>query len=223
MTYDDLQVQSTASSALKKQAGSSTDLAFTYGALRDKRNRTFKPTDGNVIKFSQTLPVYADTPSMRNTLMYNEYRSFGPDVVGAAKFFISGINSLDSEDVKLSKRINLPSSKLRGFAAGKVGPKDGDDYIGGNYAYAINFETNLPKLLPEATKTDITAFFDIANLFGVDYDSTLDESDKIRSSTGISANFLSPVEPMTFIFAKSLTKADTDETQGFNFRLGTTF
>ena len=94
-----MEVQSTASDALKKQAGTSTDLAFTYGALRDKRNRTFKPTDGNVIKFSQTLPVYADGPYMRNTLMYNQYQTFGPDVVGAAKFFVSGINSLD--DVKM--------------------------------------------------------------------------------------------------------------------------
>ena len=224
LTYDDLEVQSTASDALKKQAGTSTDLAFTYGALRDKRNRTFKPTDGNVLQFSQTLPVYADGPYMRNTLLYNQYQTFGPDVVGAAKFFVSGINSLDDvEDVKLSKRLNLPSSKLRGFAFGKIGPKDGDDYIGGNYAYSLNLETNLPNLLPEATKTDVTAFFDVGNVFGVDYDSSIDDSNKIRSSTGLSANFLSPVGPMTFIFAKSLTKAETDETQGFNFRLGTTF
>ena len=87
--------------------------------------------------------------------MYNQYQTFGPDVVGAAKFFVSGINSLDDvEDVKLSKRLNLPSSKLRGFAFGKIGPKDGDDYIGGNYAYSLNLETNLPNLLPEATKTE---------------------------------------------------------------------
>ena len=81
----------------------------------------------------------------------------------------------------------------------------------------------MPNLLPEATKTDVTAFFDVGNVFGVDYDSSIDDSNKIRSSTGLSANFLSPVGPMTFIFAKSLTKAETDETQGFNFRLGTTF
>ena len=31
------------------------------------------------------------------------------------------------------KDLNIPSSRLRGFEFGKVGPKDGNDYIGGNY------------------------------------------------------------------------------------------
>ena len=80
----------------------------------------------------------------------------------------------------------------------------------------------MPNLLPEATKTDVTAFFDV-EMFLCDYDSSIDDSNKIRSSTGLAASWLSPLGPMTFIFAKSLTKAETDETQGFNFRLGTTF
>ncbi len=31
----------------------------------------------------------------------------------------------------------MPSSKLRGFEVGKIGPIDNNDYIGGNYAAAI--------------------------------------------------------------------------------------
>ena len=51
----------------------------------------------------------------------------------------------------------------------------------------------------------------------------LDDSNKIRSSTGIRASWMSPIGPMTFILSTNLTKADTDETESFNFNLGTTF
>ena len=78
---------------------------------------------------------------------------------------------------------------MRGFEKNKVGPVDGTDFIGGNYAAALNFEANLPTLLPEDTNTDINVFLDFGNIWGVDYDSSIDDSNKIRSSTGIVANY----------------------------------
>ena len=100
---------------------------------------------------------------------------------------------------------------------------DGNDHIGGNYAAAINLETNLPNLLPESTNTDVNLFLDFGNIWGVDYDSSLDDSNKIRSSTGIMASWMSPIGPMTFTLSQNISKASTDETQSFNFQLGTTF
>ena len=46
---------------------------------------------------------------------------------------------------------------------------DGTDHIGGNYAAALNFEANLPNLLPEVTNTDLGLFLDFGNVWGVDY------------------------------------------------------
>ena len=66
-------------------------------------------------------------------------------------------------------------------------------------------------------------FLDFGNLWGVDYDSTIDESNEIRSSTGVAASWNSPLGPMTFILSTNLSKASTDETESFNFNLGTTF
>ena len=40
----------------------------------------------------------------------------------------------------------------------KIGPVDGSDHVGGNYAAAINFEANLPDVLPENTNTDLSVF-----------------------------------------------------------------
>ena len=70
---------------------------------------------------------------------------------------------------------------------------------------------------------DFGFFLDFANVWGVDYDSSIDDSSKIRSSTGFALNWSSPLGPMTFVLSQNLSKANTDETESFNFNLGTTF
>ena len=81
----------------------------------------------------------------------------------------------------------------------------------------------MPNLLPESTNTDVGVFLDVGNVWGVDYDDSIDESNKIRSSTGVAASWLSPLGPMTFILSTNISKASTDTTESFNFNLGTTF
>ena len=119
--------------------------------------------------------------------------------------------------------LDIPSKKIRGFEARRIGPKDGNDYIGGNYATAVTLEGQLPNLLPEDTRTDISVFMDSANLWSVDYNDTIDDSNKIRSSVGISANVYTTIGPLSFTVAQALSKASSDKTETFNFRLGTSF
>ena len=104
-----------------------------------------------------------------------------------------------------------------------MGSKDGDDYVGGNYALATNFEMSLPNLLPESTKTDVGLVLDLGNLFEADYDSSIDDSNAVRASTGITTQWLSPVGPMSFVLSQNISKASTDQTERFSFRLGTSF
>ena len=150
------------------------------------------------------------------------YKTFTEDLIGSGKIYVSTVHGLNS-DVALSKRTNLSSRRLRGFERNKVGPVDGSDHVGGNYAASINFDANLPNFLPEDTNTDVSLFLDFGNVWGVDYDTSLDESNKIRSSTGIAANWMSPIGPLSFVISQNLSKADSDVTESFNFNLGTTF
>ena len=223
LSYDDLSVESSASSALQKQKGTFTDLSFNYGITSDQRDRVYSPTDGHQINFGQAIPVYADSPYVRNNFSLSKYIAFTPNYIGAFKFYASSINGLNDKDVRLSKRIFLSNSRLRGFESGKLGPKDGDDYVGGNYATAANFELNLPNFFPEATKTDVGLFMDIGNLWSVDYDNTVDNSNKIRSSVGFNTSWISPIGPLSLVLSQNISKASTDITESFNFRLGTTF
>ena len=144
LTFDDLNTDETASALLKKQAGSSTDFTFDYQVSTDKRDRTFMPTSGNLTSFYQELPLYADQPAIKNSFNTSHYKEFNNDLVGALKFSATTISALGEDDVRISQRLNLSARKLRGFEPGKLGPKDGNDYVGGNYATAINLEANFP-------------------------------------------------------------------------------
>ena len=123
----------------------------------------------------------------------------------------------------LSKLKNLSQRRLRGFERFKVGPTDNGDFVGGNYASALNFEAQLPNLLPEATQTDVAAFLDLANLWSVDYDSSAGSSSKIRSSVGVTTQLYTPIGPVNFVLAQPISKAESDKTQTFKFQIGTSF
>ena len=221
-SYDDLRTESSASDNLKKQSGSFNEVAANYSFKFDQRNRVFMPTSGSVVSFGQSLPIYADKSFIDNFFTTSSYKTLSENFVGAGKFYLAAINGL-GDDVRLSKRKGISSRRLRGFEKNKIGPVDSGDHIGGNYAAALNFETNLPNLLPEDTNTDISLFLDFGNVWGVDYDSSLDDSNKIRSSTGVMASWMSPIGPMTFTLSQNLSKASTDKTESFNFNLGTSF
>ena len=219
---EDLTTDSTASASLKKQDGNYNTIEFDYSFLYDKRDQSFRPTDGYYTRFNQTLPMLSNDYSISNIFDYKTYHQLTENTVSNISFYMSTINSLDGSDVRISDRIYLSSRKLRGFEPGKIGPKDNQDFVGGNYASAASLSTTLPTLLPELESVDFNIFLDTGNLWGVDYDSSLDSS-KIRSSTGLSIDWLTPVGPLNFVFAKPITKASTDVEQTFRFDIGTTF
>ena len=207
---------------MKKQAGDFTEFYFGYGIEQDKRDRSFMPTDGHLVKFSQRLPVYADQASILNAFNLSKYHLFSEDLIGAFKIYGAAINGID-DDVRLSKRLHVPSRRLRGFEASKLGPVDKGDYVGGNYAVAANIEAALPNLLPESTQTDISVFVDAANLWHADYSSSVGQSSKIRSTVGVATNMFTPIGPLNFVLSQNLSKADSDQTESFRFQIGTSF
>ena len=170
--------------------------------------------------------MISDSKELSNNFIFTQYKSLSKtsDMVGKASIYLKTINSIDTDsDVRISKRGNIPYNRLRGFQKGKVGPVDNADYIGGNYVSAFNLSTNLPFLFPNLEIVDFSYFFDAANVWGVDYDSSIKESDTIRTSTGIGMDLLTPVGPLSFSLTQPLSKESTDKTETFRFNLGTTF
>ena len=225
LALETLTTDATASTQLKKQDGNYKDLNFNYGVTYDLRNSVYKPTAGNKFSLFQEIPVISDNKELSNTMVFSQYKSLNQtsDMVGKASVYLQAINSLDNSDVRISKRAQVPYNRLRGFEKGKVGPVDNLDYIGGNYVSTLNLSTNLPGLFPTMEAVDFSYFIDVANVWGVDYDSSIDDSNLIRSSTGIGLSLLTPIGPLSFSLSQPITKKSTDKTESFRFNLGTTF
>ena len=221
-TYEKLETDSTASARQKTQEGDYIDGFIKVNFDYDKRNQKFQTTDGFRSIYGVNLPYISDSYTLTNTYNYKYYTELFEDNVSSISFLFKTANSLKNDDIKLSERLYIPSRNLRGFQFGKVGPKDGEDYIGGNFLSTINLNTTLPQILPNNQSTDFLLFMDIGNVWGVDYDSSLDD-DKLRSSIGIGVDWFTPVGPLTFSLAQPLSKSSNDKTESFRFNLGTTF
>ena len=86
---------------------------------------------------------------MINKLNYSTYFQTENNTIYSLGIFTATSNSLSNDDARITKRIFIPSRKLRGFEPGKIGPKDGDDFIGGNFGSAVNIASTLPDLFAD--------------------------------------------------------------------------
>ena len=221
--YEKLKTSSKASSTKKKQEGSYFDSEFSFGLSLNKLNQRFQPTDGYKSSFYQTIPLISDDYALDTAYEYSKFISPNDSIVFNVSIFARAINSLNDKNVRVSKRVYVPGKKLRGFVSGRIGPLDGGEFIGGNYGSALNIASTFPKLLPELQNVDFSFFFDAANVWGVDYDKSIDEKNDLRSSVGLGLNWMTPIGPLSFSYAEPLSRSETDILERFRFNLGTTF
>ncbi len=221
--YEQLTTTSKATAAKKKQEGNYLDTILDYSISLNKLNQNFNPTDGFLFTFSQELPIYSEDYTLINRVNYSKYFETDNNNVYSFSVFTATANSLSNDDARITKRIFIPQRKLRGFEPGKIGPKDQGEYVGGNYGAAVNFASTLPGLFTNLQDLDFSFFLDAANVWAVDYSSSVDDNSKIRSSTGIALDWFTPIGPLSLSYAFPLTKASTDTTEKLRFNIGTTF
>ena len=221
--YEKITTDSSASALQKTQEGNYFDSFLKLDFDNDKRNQKFQTTDGYRSFYSIDIPLLSDTNTLVNSYQYNYYKELFEDNITNASVYLQSANSISGDNIKLSERLYIPGRKLRGFERGKVGPKDGEDYIGGNFVTTANLSTTLPQILSNIQEVDFVMFLDAANIWGVDYDSSIDDEGSFRSSVGLGIDWMTPIGPLNFIFAQPITKENSDKTQTFRFNLGTTF
>lgn len=221
--FDEINVNDNASSLIKTQDGNYFTLKSFYNLFNDKRDRKFNPTSGYTVGFGQDFAIPpSDIPYIINNFYGSFYKELADDFTGSIKYKVKSINSLNNDPLKLSDRLFLSNTELRGFSYRGIGPKVQNDYIGGNYSFLTSASTTFPNGLPDSWKASSNVFFDLGNVWGSDI-SGVEESNKIRSSIGIGFTWGSPIGPISMSYAQPLTKAQSDNEENFNFRLGGTF
>jgi outer membrane protein insertion porin family len=112
---------------------------------------------------------------------------------------------------------------VRGWQDNTLGPKDSTGRaFGGNLKTVFNAEFfYLPWFLDTDARTfRVSLFWDIGNVFAQASDF---DTEQLRQSVGIGAEWLSPIGPLTFSFADPLNPEPGDDIQEFQFSVGTAF
>jgi outer membrane protein insertion porin family len=222
--HEELTTTPTASASYKKQEGSYFDTLFNYSLSYDKRDSVYRPKNGYISTIVQELPLISSNYSIINGYQITSYKEIVDQSVLSIGLYTRAINSLKSnQDVRVSKRMFLPKSKLRGFESGKIGPRDGKDFVGGNYMAAFNTSITLPYLFESFENIDFSLFYDAANVWHADYSRFVDQGNSIRSAAGVAVDVVTPIGPLSFSLTQPITKASGDVTESFRFNLGTTF
>ena len=223
--YDSLDITGTVSNLLRSRQGDTLTSSVGYVFSVDKRDSKFNPTSGTVFYFSQDIDtLISDIHAFKTNIGGTVYKELINDkFIGSAKARLANSTAINNKDIKISDRLFSSSSDLRGFEPRGVGPVDINDHIGGNNLATLSFKSTFPNPIPDSLRSTTYLFLDIGNVWGVDYSDTILSSSKIRSTTGIALDFISPIGPLSFTYSIPISKASTDKEQNFLFNIGSSF
>jgi len=225
LQFDKLETNSNASSLLRSRDGNFTTTTLGFNLLADFRNSKNLPTSGSLSFFDQSYAtLISDVPTIQTSVGSTFYQELiNEKFIGSAKLKLSNVTAFDNKDIKLSDRLFASASDLRGFEARGVGPIDSGSHVGGNYLAVLNLKSTFPNPIPDILRPKSYLFYDMGNVWGVDYSDVVSESSNLRTSTGIALDVVTPIGPLSFTYSIPLSKASTDKEQRFLFNLGSSF
>ena len=223
--FDKLETNSNASSLLRSRDGNFTTTTLGFNLLADFRNSKNLPTSGSLSFFDQSYAtLISNVPTIQTSVGSTFYQELiNEKFIGSAKLKLSNVTAFDNKDIKLSDRLFASASDLRGFESRGVGPIDSGSHVGGNYLAVVNLKSTFPNPIPDILRPKSYLFYDIGNVWGVDYSDVISESSNLRTSTGIALDVVTPIGPLSFTYSIPLSKASTDKEQRFLFNLGSSF
>ena len=220
-----IKANSNATAYEKALAGTDTVSSFGYSLSFDRRNSRYKPSNGFNIKISQDLAgLGGDSYYYKNSFEFNYYKRLSKSLIGAYKLLGGNINGYNDKFSPLSSNFQLGGKKLRGFKSGKIGPKLGNSYTGGQYFYLTSLETNID-LNIDTFDITTTAFIDIGSVWGLENPAygSIDDKHEARASIGVNLNWDSAIGPINIIYANIIESNKNDTTDNLYFDIGYNF
>ncbi|MBE0509374.1 MAG: outer membrane protein assembly factor BamA [Gammaproteobacteria bacterium] len=197
------------------------------GWNRDTRNRVIFPTRGGLLSVNSdvAMPLGEDSLSFyKLRLSKNQYLPLSDNLTFMLEGEAAYANTYGQSNVlSPSERYFAGGiSTVRGYRTNSLGPRDtpNDDPMGGNARLTGRAELVFPPPWAlDNMSMRFRAFLDVGNV----YDTTRDDVDlgELRSSGGLSLSWFTPVGPLTFSYARPLNTRTGDETETFQFTLGT--
>lgn len=210
---------------IEREGDNFDTVTLNLGWSSDNRDSAILPTSG--VSQSVSAEVAIPGPSLQfYKLRYkaNAYRPISDSLTFAIRGeFGYGDAYGDTEEFPFFENFYAGGIRsVRGFQANTLGVKEADEPLGGNFLVTGGAEIIFPVPFMEKSLKSfrLSAFTDFGNVYDVDQDF---DAGLLRYSAGLSAIWISPFGAMTFSIAAPLKKEDGDETEAFQFSLGSTF
>lgn len=201
---------------------------------RDTRNRTIFAETGTVneVSLNAALPG-SDLEFYKLGYSFEGYVPITDTFVGSFSSDVGyGGGFGDTEDLPFFRHYYAGGIRsVRGYQGASLGPRycegggvspdcEGDS-AGGDFRTVGTFEVTFPPpLATQSGQTRLSLFYDFGNVFS---DVSDFETGALRSSAGISFNWRSPIGPLSFSIAEPINPEPGDETETFQFTIGTLF
>ncbi len=208
-----------------EEQGAEHDLFdVTIGYAHDTRNRTIFATSGA----RNSLTFEATTPNSDLTYVkvgYN-FEYFYPLSEALTLAFSTKVNYGEGEEelgsLPFFRRYFAGGiQSVRGYRRNTLGPRVGDDAIGGDFRTTGSFELIFPPPFTEVNgATRLSLFADFGNVWE---DVSDFQGDELRGSYGMSFVWLAPIGPLTFSYAQTFNDDPDDVKDNFQFTIGSLF
>jgi outer membrane protein insertion porin family len=198
-----------------------TALLATAGWSRDKRDSVIYTRRGTLQKL--TLEVAVPPGELRFYRTNYEIQWFIPvrrENVLQLSGRIGYADGYDAKPLPFYKNFYLGGvGTVRGYETASIGPKDENgDALGGPALLVGNAEFFFPfPGLEKDRSVRLSAFFDVGSV-----SDTFDAAEA-RASVGLALSWFSPVGPLKISYGWALNAQDDDDTQPFQFSVGTVF
>ncbi|MEL0122570.1 MAG: outer membrane protein assembly factor BamA, partial [Paracoccaceae bacterium] len=195
--------------------GNISESGLGYTLSFDTRRTGLDPDAGVLARIEQDFSgLGGDTTSLKTTgLISGEMKVLGEEVtlIGTIE---GGMLSYSKGQSRVVDRFQLGSGIMRGFEPGGIGPREYDsvkgvnDALGGDKFAAMRLEALFPIGLPEEYGITGGVFYDVGNLWGLEYDSADIQYEKgaWRQAAGVSIIWITPVGPFRFNFSRAIAK-----------------
>jgi outer membrane protein insertion porin family len=148
------------------------------------------------------------------------------DIVGSLAGSAGHVVAL-GDNLNVFDQFKIGGKEIRGFDNSGIGPRMGDDSIGGTTYFTASAEATFPlPLVPQDLGFRGAVFADAGTLFGSDLrsDAGAEGTDmSIRASVGAGLVWNSPFGALRVDYAVPVAKEDFDDTQEFRFSMANQF
>ena len=191
----------------------------------DTLNKAFLPTDGtrHLLSFDLSIPG-SDLEYYTASYLGETYIPVLEQEDVSLKFktrlsYGDGVG--DSQGLPFLKNFFAGGIRtVRGYTYNSLGPTDSNgEQIGGNVLITGTAALQFP--MPGVKETDqarLSLFGDAGQVYADNA-----ELGDLRYSAGLALAWMTPIGPLSFTYASALNSKSTDETEGFQFSIGSTF